>query len=169
MSASDAPTARRMEFFSAADLGKLSPDVGGPEYTDVAISYVDPRAEADFLSATEALRPHIRPSAFDFPDCGMHFGVFEFAAGLSVPLHSHPDNCIYYIEQGSVIMGNREIGPGDGFLTRKDQPYAFVVGPNGVRLLEFTTGPRTALTLHERNVGRWKERVEKAVAKLEAA
>ena len=169
MSASKKSATKTMEFFSAKDLDKLDPQAGGPEYSDVEINYLNKADEEVFLITSALLRPHIKPSAFDFEDCGMHLGVFEFAPGLVVPLHSHPDNCIYYVERGSVIMGNREIGPGEGFLTRKDQPYGLVVGPNGLRLVEFTTGPRTALTLHERYVGRWKERVEKAVAKLEAA
>ena len=169
MPTGDVTTRRSIRFFSARDLDSLAPGTGGPEHTDVEINYVNPTDEDMFLSATAMIRPHIKPSAFDFEDCGMHLGVFEFAPGLAVPLHSHPDNCIYYVERGSVIMGNREIGPGEGFLTRKDQPYGFVVGPNGLRLVEFTTGPRTALTLHERQVARWKERVESAVANLEAA
>lgn len=167
MSASTAPSEKRMEFFSAANLDDLDPSATGPEHSDVEMSFVNDDHADVFRSTSALMAPHIKASAFPFEDCGLHLGVFEFAPGLTLPLHSHPDNCIYYIERGSVMMGNRELGPGEGFRTRENLPYAFTVGADGLRLVEVTTGPRTAVKFYERNVDRWRERVEQAVEKLE--
>jgi hypothetical protein len=158
--------ARKMEFFSAKNLDDLPPEARGPNNATIEVSFMDEAQKEVFFEMSALYGPHIKSSAFEFEDTGMHVGVFEFGPGLVLPLHSHPDDCIYYVERGSVIMGNREIGPGEGFLTRKGQPYAFVVGPNGLRLVEFTTGPRTGLTVHERFIENWKVRAENAVASL---
>lgn len=167
MTSSEKPVRRTLEFFSAKNLHELAPENEGPKQ-ELSNTTCRDEDKAALMSAGKLMAQHIQNSAFSFEGCGLHIGVFEFAPGLPALLHSHPDDCVYYVERGSFLMGNREIGPGEGFLTRKNQPYSFVVGANGARIIEFTTGPRNHITIHDAHVAAWKERVEKAVAKLNA-
>lgn len=163
------PQKRSPVFFSARNLDEMSSDERGPDAVDLKLTF-DNEADKDiFLSGSAIFASHMKSFASDFDDSGLHIGVVEFAPGLVIPVHSHSDNCVYYVERGSVIVGNREIGPGEGFLTRKNQPYGFVVGPEGLRLIEFTTAPRQNIAFHDRNAAAWKTRLEKAIEKLETA
>ncbi|ATE65805.1 hypothetical protein COO09_16535 [Rhizorhabdus dicambivorans] len=162
------PARRKREFFSARNLDDLPDEAKGAKVENVTITGFKTDEERDSLRRGSALvARHMKTASFDFEDTGMHIGIFEWAAGLSTPLHSHSDDCVYYVERGSLLMGNREIGPGEGFLTRKNEPYAFVVGPDGARIIEFTTGPRRDVTFHDRLMTAWEERMQQAVAKIE--
>ena len=68
---------------------------------------------------------------------GFSLVSIEFAPGYTLPRHSHSSDCLYYIIEGSIVMGRRELGPGDGFFLPAEQPYAYHAGPDGVKLLEF--------------------------------
>jgi hypothetical protein len=168
MTSSEPSVRKTMEFFSAKNLDDRAPNKEGPSPEKLKISYRDEADKEAFLEGSAIFSRYFKNSAFAFDDCGMHIGVVEFAPGLPSPLHSHSDNCVYYVERGSLIMGNREIGPGEGFLTRKDQPYGFVAGPDGARIIEFTTGHRDSIAIHDRNIAGWKKRLEKAAAKINA-
>jgi gentisate 1,2-dioxygenase len=108
----------------------------------------------------------MRNKLFDFD--GLHLGIFEFAPSLPLALHKHTGDCVYYIERGSIVMGNREIHAGDGFLVPDSHPYGYVVGPEGVRLIEFSQTPRCDITILDRDITNWTRRLEKAVSRLEA-
>lgn len=165
-----AQTRRTREFFSAKNLDDLAPEAKGLKPEEVTIGgFRDEEEREHLLRGTALIAPYFKSASFDFEEAGMHIGVFEWGAGISTPVHSHSDDCVYYVERGSLLMGNREIGPGEGFLARKDEPYAFVVGPDGARVIEFTTGPRYDVTFHDRHMRAWRERMEKAVAKLNAS
>ena len=114
---------------------------------------------------------HIKAAAFHFEDYGMHMAVIEWGAGLAVPLHDHNETCLYYIDRGSIRMGNRELGPGEGMLVPAGQAYGYTAGPEGVRIVEFTTGNKGASVMHvlDRNLDRWLGKMEKAVHTLEGA
>jgi hypothetical protein len=123
------------------------------------------RAEFDAFGAE--LLPHYRITApFDAPagaPCSLT--VVEFGPGYLLPLHSHGVDCLYYVERGSLRMGNETLGPGDGFFVPKDQPYAYRAGPEGVKVLEFRVGGRfDDFRLLETNVQGWKNRFRKSVA-----
>ena len=139
---SSAQTRRIREFFSAKDLDNLAPEAKGLKPEDVTVGgFKDEEEKEHLLRGSALIAPYMKTASFDFEETGMHIGVFEWGAGISTPVHSHSDDCVYYVERGSLLMGNKEIGPGEGFLTRKDEPYAFLVGPDGARVIEFTTGP----------------------------
>lgn len=165
-----AQTRHAREFFSAKDLDNIAPEAKGLKPEDVKVGgFKNEEDKEHMLRGSALIAPHIKTASYDFREAGMHIGVFEWSAGISTPVHSHSDDCVYYVERGSLLMGNRKIGPGEGFLTRKDEPYAFVVGPDGARVIEFTTGPRYDVTFHDRHMKAWRERMEKAVAKLNAS
>jgi hypothetical protein len=156
------------EFFSSRHPSEQTSENSGPHATDLEVFFDNEDDKDVFMAGSAMFAPHMKSFASDFDDCGLHIGVVEFEAGLVLPLHSHSDNCVYYVERGSLQMGNRKVGPGEGFLIRNNQPYGFVVGPEGLRLIEFTSGPRETITFHDRHPHIWKKRLEKAVEKLES-
>ena len=85
-----------------------------------------------------------------------------FKSGFPLPLHSHGNDCLYYIVAGSVRVGNEELGPGDGFFVGADVPYTYTTGPQGVEVLEF----RNSNELNIRFKSRTKTYWEKAGAKI---
>jgi hypothetical protein len=60
-----------------------------------------------------------------------------FKKDFPLPLHSHSADCLYYITAGSVRIGDKTLGKGDGFFIPKDMPYTYRAGPDGVELVEF--------------------------------
>ena len=56
-----------------------------------------------------------------------------------LPRHSHEGDCLYYIIQGSVILGSQQLDVGDGFFVPSGAPYGYDAGPDGVTVLEFRT------------------------------
>jgi quercetin dioxygenase-like cupin family protein len=62
-----------------------------------------------------------------------------FAPHYVLPRHSHDADCLYYIAEGSVVMGSQTLSAGDGFFVPAGAPYAYEAGPDGVMVLEFRT------------------------------
>ena len=46
---------------------------------------------------------------------GFSLVSLDFPPGAMLPRHSHSADCLYYIVSGGIVMGTRELGPGDGF------------------------------------------------------
>jgi quercetin dioxygenase-like cupin family protein len=62
-----------------------------------------------------------------------------FAPYNVLPRHTHDGDCLYYVVEGSLVMGSQVLEPGDGFFVPSNAPYAYETGPNGVTVLEFRT------------------------------
>jgi Cupin domain len=58
-------------------------------------------------------------------------------AALRAPRHSHDGDCLYYVVEGSLVMGSQVLEAGDGFFVPSGAPYAYEAGPEGVVVLEF--------------------------------
>jgi quercetin dioxygenase-like cupin family protein len=56
--------------------------------------------------------------------------------GKVTPRHSHDSDCLYYVIAGQLRLGNRALGPGDGFFVPADHPYSVTAGDDGAELLE---------------------------------
>ena len=97
---------------------------------------------------------------------GMSLVQIWFPPGFLLPRHSHSADCLYYIVEGGIVMGTRELGPGDGFFVPSDQPYAYRVGPEGVKLLEFRHSTAFDTKFYEKDGRRF---ADKAAASLAAA
>lgn len=157
------PGPRALEFFSVQP--RRSP-VRGPGEAPFGMLQMEYRSEADrevYESAAPAFLGNIETGFAAFPDCDLNLTVLEFAPGFLLPLHSHKAPCLYYVERGTIIMGNRELGVGEGFLARADQIYGYMAGPNGARVIEFRSGFTLDFALKERNVANWKRRFEKSI------
>ncbi len=97
---------------------------------------------------------------------GLSLVEIDFAPGYLLPRHSHSSDCLYYIVSGSIVMGQRELGPGDGFFLPADQVYAYHAGPEGVKLLEFRTESAFDMKVYEKDMARYRA---KAMASMDAA
>lgn len=60
-----------------------------------------------------------------------------FAPHYVLPRHTHNADCLYYIVEGSVVMGSQHLHAGDGFFIPESAPYAYEAGPDGAVVLEF--------------------------------
>jgi quercetin dioxygenase-like cupin family protein len=97
---------------------------------------------------------------------GFSLVTVDFGPGYLLPRHSHDSDCLYYIVAGSLIMGTRTLGPGDGFFLPADQPYTYRAGPQGVKLLEFRHQASFDIKIYEKDMAAYRE---KATASMDAA
>jgi mannose-6-phosphate isomerase-like protein (cupin superfamily) len=75
--------------------------------------------------------------------------------------HSHDSDCLYYLVAGSIHLGNRTLGPGDGFFVPAGHPYGFVAGSEGAELLEIRPGATSFdLQVRDQSPEKWDEFVE---------
>jgi mannose-6-phosphate isomerase-like protein (cupin superfamily) len=61
----------------------------------------------------------------------------RFHAGEVVELHCHDEPEIMYILSGSMVLGNRTVGPGTCIYVDGGVFYGFSAGPEGVHFLNF--------------------------------
>ena len=73
-----------------------------------------------------------------------------------LPRHSHSSDCLYYIVEGTIIMGARQLGTGDGFFVPSDAPYAYEAGPDGAVVLEFRTQTSFDMQIPGGQLERWQ-------------
>ena len=95
---------------------------------------------------------------------GMSLVSLDFAAGAMLPRHSHSTDCLYYVISGGIVMGARELGPGDGFFVPANQPYGYRAGPEGVKLLEFRRSTGFDTVFHEKDPARFRAKAEASLA-----
>ena len=95
---------------------------------------------------------------------GFSLVTVDFAPGLLLPRHSHSSDCLYYIIEGQIVMGQRELGPGDGFFLPADQPYTYSAGPKGVKVLEFRHETAFDMQIHEKDMARYREKTDASMA-----
>jgi quercetin dioxygenase-like cupin family protein len=91
---------------------------------------------------------------------GFSLVTVEFDPGFLLARHSHSSDCLYYIVEGEIVMGQRVLGPGDGFFLPQDHPYAYRVGPEGVKLLEFRHSASFDTKFHEKDMARYREKAD---------
>ncbi|HVX18231.1 MAG TPA: hypothetical protein VHA73_09375 [Acidimicrobiales bacterium] len=60
-----------------------------------------------------------------------------FAPHYVLPRHTHDADCLYYVAEGELTMGNRTVKAGEGFFVPAHAPYGYDAGPEGVVVLEF--------------------------------
>jgi hypothetical protein len=80
-----------------------------------------------------------------------------FKKDFPLPLHSHNAHCLYYIVAGSLRLGDKTLGKGDGFFIPSDMPYTYRAGPDGVELLEFRNAERFDFQFQSDTPAFWKK------------
>jgi hypothetical protein len=84
----------------------------------------------------------------------------HFKSGLPLFRHSHGPDCLYEVIGGSLDLGGQVLRKGDGFFLPAGTPYAFVVGPEGVEILEFRHEPLRDTVIYANNPVYWEKAVE---------
>ena len=95
---------------------------------------------------------------------GFSLVTLDFPPGAMLPRHSHSADCLYYIISGGIVMGKRELGPGDGFFVPAEQPYGYGAGSQGVKLLEFRHSSAFDTKFHEKDPAHFRAKVEASLA-----
>jgi quercetin dioxygenase-like cupin family protein len=142
-SASSAPTLRESEMMEAqgfAPAGLVSTE------------------DREILRTGETLKVLFRHAG----DEGFSLVHVSFGPNYLLPRHSHSADCLYYVVTGDVRLGNRKVGPGEGFFVPRDHPYAYQAGREGVELLEFRHATSFDFVVHEDNPDRWQAIVDTA-------
>ena len=103
------------------------------------------------------------PFRQDGPD-GFSLVSLDFPPGAMLPRHSHSADCLYYIVSGGIVIGRRELGPGDGFFVPAEQPYGYRAGAEGLKLLEFRHSAAFDTKFHEKNPAHFRAKVEASLA-----
>lgn len=73
-----------------------------------------------------------------------------------LPRHTHSGDCLYYITEGSIVMGAQQLGAGDGFFVPADAPYAYEAGPQGAVVLEFRMKTSFDMQIPGGQLERWR-------------
>jgi hypothetical protein len=90
-----------------------------------------------------------------------------FKKDFPLPLHSHSADCLYYITAGSVRIGDKTLGKGDGFFIPKDMPYTYRAGPEGVELVEFRNAETFDFQFRADTPAFWKKAADICAANQE--
>ena len=135
-----------------------------------AMTFIEPQAEGRPISEAEIAKFQgsarlTVPFQQEGPG-GFSLVAIEFAPGYMLPRHSHSSDCLYYIVEGGIVMGRRELGPGDGFFLPAEQPYAYHAGPKGVKLLEFRNRTAFDMKVYEKDMAAYRAR---AFASMDSA
>ncbi len=67
----------------------------------------------------------------------MHVSYAWFKSGYPLPLHSHDADCYYLIVGGSMKVGTKVLGKGDGVMIPAGAPYTVTPLDEGVEFIEF--------------------------------
>lgn len=158
------PRPKSIEFFKVETHTPPPPDPADP-YPNAQMIYANDDDQRVFEAAAPAMLANEKIGFVMFPEMPLNMVVTEFGPNYLLPQHSHAEDCMYYIESGEVIMGARRMGPGEGFLVRANQPYAYSSGPDGVRVLEIRHQPMNPpnFTLRDKNVAGWSEKFFAAI------
>lgn len=157
--------AGKLALFTAADAPTLE-ETGMMD----AMTYTEAGADETPITASEieTLQSGARltvPFRQEGPG-GFSLVSIDFAPGYTLPRHSHSSDCLYYIVEGGIVMGRRELGPGDGFFLPAEQAYAYHAGPKGVKLLEFRNEVAFDMKVYEKDMAKYRA---KAIESMSAA
>ena len=147
-----------LEFFDAKPQVVPEP-VPGSEFGSAEMTYRSGMDKQIFegMAGVMFSNQRVSPCA-RFDGSGLNLIVYDWGPGWLLPLHSHSVDCLYYIESGQIEMGNRKLGPGQGFLVPANHPYGYRVGVDGARVIEFRATVENKMSVLEHNLAGWKDR-----------
>jgi quercetin dioxygenase-like cupin family protein len=98
---------------------------------------------------------------------GMSLAHAWLAPHYDLPPHSHNGDCLYYVVEGSIQLGKRELKKGDGFFVPKDSTYRYIAGENGAEVIEFRTAVAFDFRYRDTDPERWTDRFQTAATHRE--
>jgi mannose-6-phosphate isomerase-like protein (cupin superfamily) len=72
---------------------------------------------------------------------GYSLQAVKYRPLAEVARHRHDVAQVVFVLSGSASLGNKFIGPGEGYYTPAEAPYTVKAGPEGVVMLEFRHAP----------------------------
>ncbi len=91
-----------------------------------------------------------------------------FKAEFPLLLHSHDQDCLYYVVAGSLRLGREILEAGDGFFIEADVPYTYTAGPQGVEVLEYRNANGFDFVNHARDAAFYQRAAQTAANQREA-
>ena len=88
-----------------------------------------------------------------------------FKSELTLPVHSHDADCLYYVVAGEAILGNRTVRAGDGFFVPANCYYSYSAGPEGIEILEFRHANKINMDYRDSKPEYWTKIAGKIAAK----
>lgn len=73
-----------------------------------------------------------------------------------LPRHSHSGDCLYYVVEGSIVMGAQHLRTGDGFFVPSGAIYAYQAGAEGAVVLEFRPQTSFDMQIPGGQLERWR-------------
>jgi hypothetical protein len=151
--------------FATFRFADASPDDGLPEMT---YKPAPPAVTARGQELTDAGVLAGAENRMLFSGGGFSLAYAWFKSGFPLPRHSHDSDCLYYVVSGSLLMGEDELKPGDGFFVGADVPYAYIPGPEGVEILEFRATQAFDIKLLASGGAFWDKALQTVKAKRES-
>ena len=152
-----------MQIFRAAEVGMMEESADNEKVLPMS-----QETQAGFARLVEAgfLDGATVKKLFDIP--GFSLTYVWFKPHFPLPRHSHKQDCLYYIIAGKIKLGTEWLGAGDGFFLPDATPYTYIVGDEGVELLEIRTSSDTNFKsfAHPPN---WWQKAEMAIRDNRAA
>ena len=136
--------------------------IDAPEMGDPSILPMSPETMAGFARLVEAgvTDGSLVKTLIDLP--GFSLTYVWFKPHYPLPRHSHKQDCLYYIVSGKIKLGTEWLGAGDGFFLPDATPYTYVVGNEGVELLEFRNSSDIDFKSFNHSAA-WWNKAEKAI------
>ncbi len=68
---------------------------------------------------------------------GLHLSEAHYKPGSVIEVHSHTEDEIIYVVEGSMKLGSRELKPGSSIFITAKTLYGFTAGSEGLRMVVF--------------------------------
>ncbi len=152
-----------MQIYRAIDGVIDAPEMGDPNILPMSQETI-----AGFTRLVEAgvTDGSVVKTLIDIP--GFALTYVWFKPHYPLPRHSHKQDCLYYIVKGKIKLGTEWLADGDGFFLPDGTPYTYVVGDEGVELLEFRTSSDSNFKAFN-HTANWWNKAEKAIRDNRAA
>jgi hypothetical protein len=159
------PAKPTMQIFRAAE-GRVLPDENGD--VNMELLPMSQSSQEGFARLIEAglTDGNYTKILFDAP--GFSLAYVWFKPHFPLPRHSHKQDCLYYIVDGSIRLGKESLGAGDGFFLPGGTPYTYGIGPEGVQMLEIRHCGEIDYRSFSHTLA-WWDKAEKAIRDNHAA
>lgn len=97
-------------------------------------------------------------------DGSLHMSEYDYRPNANFDLHAHDQAEIIYVLEGTMIFGNRQLGPGSSVYIGADTLYGFASGDEGLRILIFMADGRAKFFSKEDYLRLRAERAQAAAA-----
>lgn len=146
----DAKAAAGLTFYSGSSQGHVSDMMSGPELPPgLVLDGLDPAALAGGTVDDIVYR--------DSRSGGFSLTNIRLAPDYILPAHHHDVDCLYYVQEGSIIVGRRKIDAGGGFVVRAGRAYGYRAGQQGATVLEFRNATSFNMVITETSSAKWQE------------